>query len=499
MPFDESLYVTANFTTPKGKKLAKQSAPLIIRDTSNETIININIDRNWFSPAQESYYGGFYIKPSLDLMAVILTMYGSVASDKTYVFNIAPDIALIGNHERLGAIIGDYLPSYAKVRIENHGLILGRGGNNAICGGLRGNSDYYLPPAQPWHGGVAAQSSGPNILINNYGGISGGGGGAGQNRQLSQYSVIGTAATEYCSVMIENIVPGPGAPFGNMTRHNADMRDVFMMNPELPWFSGRAATFNPNELREPYSPELNYNHMVICRANYQSNQIILTDSNINNTRAFTLNKLPSWWEDRKSAGIPTSITYVFDYKENTLKNSRPPYTNDPASQGGYLEASSPAGLFRGGSGGNPEVNVMSDLYIYRFIPCLTPAESQVWRDRWRGAPGGNVGKSGNRGLETPIWTMRLQPKNRPITYQYLEGAQGTIYGVGPTASNYWEGVALSGAAPGQTKSGNVTIVNMEGGAVGGDQVLAKYDPNGTFDTNARNELGNITKTFPPRY
>lgn len=36
MPFDESLYVTANFTTPKGKKLAKQSAPLIIRDTSNE-------------------------------------------------------------------------------------------------------------------------------------------------------------------------------------------------------------------------------------------------------------------------------------------------------------------------------------------------------------------------------------------------------------------------------------------------------------------------------
>ncbi len=35
MPFDESLYVTANFTTPKGKKLAKQSAPLIIKDTSN--------------------------------------------------------------------------------------------------------------------------------------------------------------------------------------------------------------------------------------------------------------------------------------------------------------------------------------------------------------------------------------------------------------------------------------------------------------------------------
>lgn len=35
MPFDESLYVTANFTTPRGKKLAKQSNALTIKDTSN--------------------------------------------------------------------------------------------------------------------------------------------------------------------------------------------------------------------------------------------------------------------------------------------------------------------------------------------------------------------------------------------------------------------------------------------------------------------------------
>lgn len=498
MPIDETLSAIASFTTPKGTQISRQSNPVIIRDTSHNLII-INIDRNWFNSAQESYYGGFYIKPSLDLMAVILAIYGSVDTNKTYVFNIAADVALIGNSEQWGAIIGDFLPANAKVRVDNYGLILGRGGNNAVSGGLRGNNDYYLPPTQPWHGGVAAQSAGPNILINNYGGISGGGGGAGQSAEYSHPQVIGTQATEYNSVSIGNITGGAGAPFGNMTRHNADMRDVFIMNPELPWFDGRSATFNPNELNAPYTPEVNYNRYVMCRAAYQSNEIILTDTNINNTRTFRVNNIPSWWADRRSYGLGTAINYVYDYKENTLRNGRPPYNNDPANQGGYLETSTPAGLFRGGSGGNPEVNLMNDLYIYRFIPCMTPAASQVWRDRWRGAAGGNVGKDGNYGNNTPIWTMRLWPKNNPVSYQYLEGAQGTIWNVGPTATNYWTSPASSGAAAGQTKSGNVTIVNMEGGAVGGDQVLAKYDPNGTFDINARNELGNITKTFLPRY
>lgn len=498
MPIDETLSAIASFTTSKGTPISRQSNPVTIRDTSHNLII-INIDRNWYSTAESSYYGGFYIKPSLDLMAVIMAIYGSVDTNKTYVFNIAADVALIGNSETWGAIIGDFLPASAKVRVDNYGLILGRGGNNGISGMLKANNDFVIPQTQPWHGGVAAQSSGPEITINNYGGISGGGGGAGQSRTFNHRQVIGTTATEYCSVILEGIVPGAGAPFGNTTRGLYDMNDVFLLNPELPWFSGRSATFNANELNNPYSAELNYNKMVFCRSRYQTDEITLTDTGLNDTRTFKLNRTPSWWQDRKSVGLGTAINYIYDYKQNSIKNSRPPYNNDPAFQGGYLETSTPAGLFRGGSGGNPEVNAMNDLFIVRFIPCMTPAGSQVWRDRWRGAPGGDVGKVGNYGTDTPIWTMRLQPKNNPVTYQYLEGAQGTIWNVGSTANNYWTTEPLSGAAAGNLKSGNVVVNNMAGGAVGGDAVLAKYDPNGTFDINARNELGNITKTFPPLY
>lgn len=498
MPIDETLSAIASFTTSKGTQISRQSNPVTIHDTSHNLII-INIDRNWYSSAASSYYGGFYIKPSLDLYAVIMAIYGSIDTNKTYVFNIASDVALIGNHESWGAIVGDFLPANAKVRIDNYGLILGRGGNNAVSGMLSGNSTYSTPPSQPRHGGVAAQSSGPQITINNYGGISGGGGGGGQNQSYSHRSIISTQATEYCSVNIQDIPSGAGAPFGNTTRSFYVMNDVFLMNPELPWFSGRSATFNANELGAPYNPVLNYNKSVYCRSRYQSDEITLMDTGLNDTRTFKLNKTPSWWQDRKSAGLGTSINYIFDYKENTIRNYRPPFTNDPADQGGYLEASTPAGLFRGGSGGNPEVNLTNDLFLFRFIPCMTPEASQIWRDRWRGTVGGDVGKDGGYGKVPPLWTMRFQTKNRPVTYQYLEGAQGTIYGVGATASNYWTDTPTSGAAPGALKSGNVVVNNMAGGAVGGDAVLAKYDPNGTFDINARNELGNITKTFPPLY
>lgn len=52
MPFDESLYVTANFTTPKGKKLAKQSNALTINDTSNiESTLELREGTMWYMDA----------------------------------------------------------------------------------------------------------------------------------------------------------------------------------------------------------------------------------------------------------------------------------------------------------------------------------------------------------------------------------------------------------------------------------------------------------------
>jgi len=498
MAINETITATASLTTSGGKNLSLRGNTLTINDTSNNDIV-IDITKDWKTSAASSAYGGLYIKPTLNLSNEVKARFGGFESGKRYIFRIASDVVLLANSTSAQAIMdGDWPSTIENPRVENYGLIMGRGGNNGVGGGLNGRNSYYTPKIKPTVGGSAIGSISAPILVNNYGGICSGGGGAGSNTEYSQYSKISGSNQDYYSVMIAAIASGAGAPFGVTTRDINVHNDIVIMNQAMPWFSGRSATFNSNELVTPYNANLNYVKYVTIRVNYQDNTLTLTDTKINNTRSFNVQSYPQWWADRRNAGNGPEIGYLFNYKQNNTKNYRPPYNGDPADQGGYLDSVTPAGLFRGGRGGNPEVNLMFDLYLMRFIPCMTPAQSQVWRDRWRGANGGDVGKSGNAGINTPLWTMNYQSANR-ANYRYLEGAQGTMWGVGATADNYYYGTTDGGAAAGPLTIGNVTINNLNGGVTGGDAVLDKYDPNGTFDVNARAAANNVTLEFPCIY
>ena len=496
MAINETITATASLTTSGGKNLSLRGNTLIINDTSNNDIV-IEITKDWNTSASASAYGGLYIKPTLNLSNEVKARFGGFESGKRYIFRIASDVVLLANNADSPALIdGDWPSTIESPRIDNYGLIMGRGGNNGVGGGLNDRNSYYTPKIKPTNGGTAIGSISKPIIVNNYGGISAGGGGSGSNTEYSQYLRINSNNQDYYSVMVTAIASGAGAPFGVTTRDINVYNDIVAMNNDIPWFSGRAATFNSNELVDAYNANLNYDKYVTIRVNYQGDTLTLTDTNINNTRSFNVQRKPQWWVDRKEAGKGSEIGYLFNYKKNNAKNYRPPYNGDPADQGGYLDSVMPAGLFRGGRGGNPEVNLMSDLYLMRFIPCMTPAQSEIWRNRWRGANGGDVGKAGNSGIVTPLWTMNYQSANK-ANYRYIEGAQGTIWGVGATADNYYYGTTGAGAYSGSLTSGSVTINNLNGGVTGGEAVLNKYDPNGTFDANARSS--NSTLEFPCIY
>ena len=496
MAINETITATASLTTSGGKNLSLRGNTLTINDTSNNDIV-IEITKDWNTSASASAYGGLYIKPTLNLSNEVKARFGGFESGKRYIFRIASDVVLLANNaDSAGLIDGAWPNSIQPPRVENYGLILGRGGNNGVGGQLKGRNSYSIPKIAPTAGGVAVAALSVAYIVNNYGGISAGGGGSGSNTEYSQYSIISGNNQDYYSVMLTAIPSGAGAPFGNTSRDTLVLNDVALMNPTFPWFDGRSATFNANELKNAYDSGLNYTNYVAVRVSFSDDTITLVDGNYNNTRTINVVNKPHWWMDRKNAGVPYQIMYMFNYKKNSTKNYRPPYSGDPSNQNGYLDTVMPAGLFRGGIGGNPEVNLMSDLYLMRFIPCMTPAASQVWRDRWRGVNGGDVGKAGNSGIVTPLWTMNYQSANK-ANYRYIEGAQGTIWGVGATADNYYYGTTGAGAYSGSLTSGSVTINNLNGGVTGGEAVLNKYDPNGTFDANARSS--NSTLEFPCIY
>ena len=85
MPINETIVLVASFTTDGGKTLSKRVSDVTIIDTSNNEL-TISIGRNWKTTAASSYYGGFYIKPTLDLMEAINSTYGGIDLSKTYVF-----------------------------------------------------------------------------------------------------------------------------------------------------------------------------------------------------------------------------------------------------------------------------------------------------------------------------------------------------------------------------------------------------------------------------
>lgn len=167
MAFDESLYVTAKFTTARGLALSKQSNALTIKDTSVFTDVVIN--RNYLGTG--GFDSGWYVKRSMVLKKVFTDiMQRQPYPGENIRFILESDVAAIG-----GSINDDFdinsdsgihsgtWENAGIIELHNYGWISGRGAMSTI----------YVELASI--AGVAIVSLYP-MTVYNYGLITGGGG-----------------------------------------------------------------------------------------------------------------------------------------------------------------------------------------------------------------------------------------------------------------------------------------------------------------------------------
>lgn len=99
MEFDESLYVTAKFTTARGLTLSKQSNALVIKDTSNNEprTYDIYVDRNRGGPS--TFRDGYYQKGPTSLYKVFREQYPNAIqrNGDTYNLHVAGNTAIVGS------------------------------------------------------------------------------------------------------------------------------------------------------------------------------------------------------------------------------------------------------------------------------------------------------------------------------------------------------------------------------------------------------------------
>lgn len=133
--------------------------------SSTENVINITSSYGGISKIDE----GYYIKPSINLFNLFESTYGRKPfKNEKVTFNIASNVAIIGDHVAVPAIITSHHWDATNVlKINNSGLILGKGGNG---GGLLSIGGM---------GGTAIDGGSTPITVVNSGTIAGGGGGCG--------------------------------------------------------------------------------------------------------------------------------------------------------------------------------------------------------------------------------------------------------------------------------------------------------------------------------
>lgn len=166
MAFDESLYVTAKFTTARGLALSKQSNALTIKDTSVFTDVVIN--RNYLGTG--GFDSGWYVKRSLNLNNVFTDiMRRQPFPGENIRFILESDVAAIGGnindtpyvYSDAGGINGGSWENAGIIELHNYGWISGRGA-------MSGYMTHSLA-------GTAIVSFSP-LTVYNYGLITGGGG-----------------------------------------------------------------------------------------------------------------------------------------------------------------------------------------------------------------------------------------------------------------------------------------------------------------------------------
>ncbi len=187
----------------------------------NETIVHINQSTNSGIALDE------YFKQQKGHYAT--------ATDKTVRFIIAENVDIVAPNTATSALFtGSKWRTDTKLIVENHGRILGRGGN-----GGRGAFIYHekysakkyaskvvKDPSTAGENGGTAVKANHNLTIENHGTIAGGGGGGGgggayiYSNTVDDLGVVNT----FTDLRQNGTASGGGAPFGNATDNTGSIK-----------------------------------------------------------------------------------------------------------------------------------------------------------------------------------------------------------------------------------------------------------------------------------
>ncbi|KAF0569148.1 hypothetical protein FQV37_341 [Psychrobacter nivimaris] len=359
----------------------------------------------------------------IDLAEYYRVQSGSYpSSNETVRFIVDEGVDIIAPDTTKPAITeGDNWPVGAIPIIENHGRILGRGGNGGRSARIFGVYKYDLPFAQDVaidgsNGGTAIKSLSRAIHIENYSLISGGGGGGGgmgawvhenfENHNYSNQTNGGGGGS------------GGGAPLG-LNSPNESSLLAYLQDDRFP-------------VKASYTGELD-----AILVNSASISSVGGDATIDSTGASTS---PS--ADKR---------YVFYASTSVTGTKHKIRVNNGSGQSRSISCdlvmSQPATIDKGGIGGSNGVGgyKLGDNEGARFITVI--ASSDIVSNQ--GGDGGDLGESGKAG--------------NIAKYFNANGAE-----VQKTDANMLKVLdSATGGLAGYIKEGNVTINNLSGGVTKG--------------------------------
>lgn len=348
-------------------------------------------------------------------------------------FIVDSGVDVIGPDTQTPALfVGINWPLGATAIVENHGRIIGRGGNGGrsarSIGSVGRNSSAFVilpvdvkPATKGQDGGTAIKGS---MQVENYGLIAGGGGGGGG---MGSWIVGGDQSTQTYG---GGGGTGGGAPFGKRSMNEGTWQQY---------------NVDPDAHLPRYTLPQGYDSLNYCSISMRTNltQINrLGQSNIQSTYTVPTNKtrevfVPFDLDSRTSIYEEFDGFYFTQFAEGLSFNIRMDSTR--------LKMSENASLENGGSGGYGAGENQFDVY----------ASAQYNRDLSvnHGGAGGDIGENGKSGVITRFYTQVLDPDvispdvTQESLFHYSENEIGGLAGL--------------------IKEGNVTINNLTGGLTKG--------------------------------
>lgn len=332
------------------------------------------------------------------------------SSTDTVRFIVDSGVDIVAPDTTRGAIeSGANWPTGSQIIVENHGRILGRGGNggrSAFMYSVVDNDEVVnVTQAESGKDGGTAILGAKNISVENYGFIAGGGGGGGGQglfQYNSKYNVIGGGGT------------GGGAPFGKASINEA----TYSMYKIDPTVTNKAIIPDNSKLYDVLSSQHNFLILYI-HGIWQSDQFPAVATNNISNRMVTIELNP------EGTAYKTDFSGDRSYQLNLKADGGAGQMREVIaymSTSGTLEA--------GGLGGSNIVGVPAwQAYVLKNG---TPKNLYINK----GGDGGGVGENGRAGISTERFGLGFV-QNQSINHPSAQGGlAGYIYQGSVTINNF---------------------------------------------------------------